>query len=74
MWAVWRGLGKLTEYKSMLATAREVLRAMQQSKNFAEVCEFLVQHVPEEQIAETLYAYIVEWLQRGWIVDASWDS
>ena len=47
---------------------------MQQGKNFAEVCESLVEHVPEEQIAATLYGFIVEWLQRGWIVNANWDS
>ncbi|PKH00269.1 DNA-binding domain-containing protein [Paraglaciecola sp. MB-3u-78] len=74
MWAVWRGLSKLTEYKSMLATEREVLRVMQQGKNFAEVCESLLEHVCEEQIAATLYGFIVEWLQRGWIVDANWDG
>jgi hypothetical protein len=74
MWAIWRGLGKLTEYKSILAIERKVLNVMQQGKNFAEVCESLVGHVPEEQIAATLYAYIVEWLQRGWIVNANWDS
>ena len=72
MWAIWRGLGKLTEYKSILTVEREVLNAMQQGNNFAEVCESLIKHVPEEQIAALLYAYIVEWLQRGWIVDASW--
>ena len=74
MWAIWRGLSKLTEYKSILAIEREMLNAMQQGKNFAEVCESLVEHVPEEQIASTLYGYIVEWLHRGWIVDARWDS
>ncbi|WP_293750370.1 DNA-binding domain-containing protein [uncultured Paraglaciecola sp.] len=74
MWAIWRGLSKLTEYKSILAIEREVLGFMQQGKNFADVCESLIQHVPEEQVAATLYGYIVEWLQRGWIMDASWDS
>jgi hypothetical protein len=74
MWAIWRGLGKLTEYKSILAIERKVLNVMQQGQNFAEVCESLVGHVPEEQIAATLYAYIVEWLQRGWIVNANWEN
>jgi hypothetical protein len=74
MWAIWRGLGKLTEYKSILTIERKVLNAMQQGKNFAEVCESLVEHIPEEQIAATLYGYITEWLQRGWIVTANWES
>ena len=74
MWAIWRGLDKLTEYKSILAIEREVLKVMQQGQDFAEVCESLIEHVPEEQIAATLYGYIVEWLQRGWIVDANWES
>jgi len=73
MWAIWRGLGKLTEYKSILAVERKVLNAMQQGKNFAQVCESLVEHVPEEQIAATLYGFIVQWLQRGWIVNSNWD-
>jgi hypothetical protein len=74
MWAIWRGLDKLTEYKPILAIERHVLNAMQRGMNFTAVCESLIEHVPEEQIAATLYGYIVEWLQRGWIIDASWDS
>jgi hypothetical protein len=38
------------------------------------VRESLVEQVPEEQIAATLYGLIVERLQRGWFVDANWDS
>ena len=74
MWAIWRGPGALTEYKSVLKAERHVLTSMQDGLNFAEVCEAMLQHLPDEQIATDLFAYIKQWLLQGWVVAASWDE
>ncbi|MFT5674850.1 MAG: hypothetical protein ACI808_000778 [Paraglaciecola sp.] len=74
VWAIWRGPGKLTEYKPVQPIESNVLKYMQDGLLFAEICELMQSQMPESQIATTLYGYISLWLQRGWIVAASWDA
>lgn len=70
MWAVWRGPEKMTEYKSLRGPEWLALQHMMQNKPFAEVCEQLTSAMPEDKVAPTLFGYINEWLQRGWITSA----
>jgi hypothetical protein len=49
MWAIWRGLGKLTEYKSILATERKVLSAMQQGKTSQKCVNLLLSRFPKNK-------------------------
>jgi hypothetical protein len=74
MWAIWRGPGKLTQYKPVQPAERKMLTVMQDGLLFAQVCEVMQSEMPEAEIASTLYGYISLWLQRGWIVAASWDN
>jgi hypothetical protein len=70
IWAIWRSPEKITEYKSLRAPEWIALQHMTQSKPFAEVCEELSSLIPAEQVAPTLYGYINDWLERGWITSA----
>ena len=73
MWAIWRGPAQITEYKPVQPIERKILKEMQSGLIFAEVCESMQSQIPESEIASTLYAYITLWLQRGWIIRATWD-
>jgi hypothetical protein len=74
LWAVWRGPAKLTEYKSVQQVERQVLDSMQNGLSFATVCDSLQGLVPEDEIAPTLFTFINQWLQQGWVVAANWDK
>jgi hypothetical protein len=70
VWAIWRGPKKITEYESLRAPEWLALQHMKQGRPFAEVCEELTSLLTEEEIAPTLFGYINDWLERGWITSA----
>lgn len=74
IWAVWRGPKILTEYKSISFVEHLALSSMQQQSVFAEVCETIQDHIPEDQIAATLFGFVSSWLDRGWITSAHWQK
>jgi hypothetical protein len=70
IWSIWRGPEKMTEYKSLRGPEWLALQQMRQNTPFAQVCEELTAVLPTEEVAPTLYGYINDWLERGWITSA----
>jgi len=66
-WLVWRNVERLTEFRPIDNTALAMLEMFQQGKNFADVCQSLLEVVPEHQVSELALSHLLNWLELGLI-------
>ena len=64
-WLVWRGSDLLTQFKSLSNDGYCIFSCFESGKNYADVCETLLLHVPEQEISELTIKYLLEWLNTG---------
>ncbi|RKZ49256.1 MAG: DUF2063 domain-containing protein [Gammaproteobacteria bacterium] len=73
-WLVWRGVDLLTQFKSLTNESYIMFNRFESADNYADVCETLLAHVPEDTISELTLKYLFEWLNYGLIKNISIDS
>ena len=68
-WLIWRGSDLLTQFSSLSNEGYIMFDCFESGGNFADVCEILLSHVPEEKISELTLKYLFEWLNFGLITN-----
>jgi hypothetical protein len=63
-WRLWRQ-GVQSYYFSMSDQEALTLSFLCQQKTFAEICEGLCDHLPEEEVPETAAQFLLRWLNEG---------
>lgn len=66
-WLIWRGVDLLTQFRSLTNESYIMLNGFESGDNYADVCETLLAHVPEDTISELTLKYLFEWLNSGLI-------
>lgn len=66
-WLIWRGLDRLTQFRNIPPEAHLMFNCFKNGDNLAEICEFLLAHLPEDQIGPVTVAHLKTWLQLGMI-------
>lgn len=64
-WLIWRNHERITEFRSLPVDEHAMLSGFLHGQNFAEVCELLLEHHTEEEVAQNALQYIVAWLEIG---------
>jgi len=73
-WLVWRGSDLLTQFSSLSNEGHIMFDCFESGGNYADVCQTLLSHVPEEQISELTLKYIFEWLNSGLVKNIIIDN
>ena len=64
-WLVWRGRDKLTQFRHIPFVANIMFNTFKNNHSFAEVCDALLKHLPEDEIPQTAIQHLNHWLQMG---------
>ncbi len=67
VWLVWRNVERLTEFKPLDCVAQTMLNGFQKGLHFEDICQVLLEQVPEHQVSERALSVIVNWLELGLI-------
>jgi len=73
-WLIWRGADLLSQFRSLTLDAYSMFNCFISGKNYADVCEALLSHIPEEQISEFTLRYLFEWLNAGLVTKIIIDN
>ncbi len=66
-WLIWRGLDMLTQFKSLTNESYIMFNRFESGDSYADVCETLLSHIPEDTISELTLKYLFGWLNCGLI-------
>ncbi len=66
-WLVWRNFERLTEFRPLDCVALNMLNGFQNGLHFEDICQALLEQVPEHQVSERALSVIVNWLELGLI-------
>jgi len=66
-WLVWRNHERLTEFRPIDNIAVTMLEMFQRGINFADVCQALLEQVPEHKVSEVALSHLLNWLELGLI-------
>ena len=64
-WLIWRGEDRLTQFRNMPLEAYLMFNCFSDNYHFADVCEFLLEHLSEDQISPLTVQHLTDWLQMG---------
>ncbi len=64
-WLIWRGEDRLTQFRNMPLEAYLMFNCFRDNYHFSDVCEFLLEHLTEDQISPLTVQYLTNWLQMG---------
>ena len=64
-WLIWRGEDRLTQFRNMPLEAYLMFNCFRDNYHFADVCEFLLEHLSEERISPLTVQHLTNWLQMG---------
>ena len=64
-WLIWRNHERITEFRFLPLDEHAMLNGFLHGQNFAEVCERLLEHHAEEEVAPTVIKHITSWLEIG---------
>jgi len=66
-WLVWRNQERFTEFRPVDNIAVAMLEMFQRGKNFADVCQALLEHLPEKEVSPTALNILLNWFEQGLI-------
>ena len=64
-WLIWRGEDRLTQFRNMPLEAYLMFNCFRDNYHFADVCEFLLEHLSEDQMSPLTVQHLTNWLQMG---------
>jgi len=64
-WLVWRNQERFTEFRPVDNIAVAMLEMFQRGKNFADVCQALLEHLPEKEVSPTALNILLNWFEQG---------
>ncbi|MCB1874659.1 MAG: putative DNA-binding domain-containing protein [Chromatiales bacterium] len=66
-WLLWRGVDRLSEFRSVDEAEWQLLHAALEGRTFAACCETLLPRMPEQDIGKTVLNHLMTWLDQGLI-------
>jgi len=66
-WLVWRNHERLTEFRPIDHIAVTMLEMFQRGKNFAVVCQALLEYLPEQEVSPSALNILLNWFELGLI-------
>ena len=70
-WLIWRGEDRLTQFRNIPLEAYLMLNCFRDDYNFADVCDFLLEHLSEDKIGPLSVKHLTDWLEIGIIYKIS---
>lgn len=67
-WLLWRNKERLTQFRSLPAQEYDLINMILQGASFADLCDFLLQEVSEEQASPLALDYLLKWLDDGILI------
>ena len=67
-WLLWRNNDRLTQFRSLPAQEYHLINMILQGASFADLCDFLLQEVSEEQASPLALDYLLKWLDDGILI------
>ncbi len=73
-WLIWRGTDLLTQFRSLTNEGHILFNCFESGDNYADVCETLLAHAPEDTISKLTLKYLFEWLNCGLVKNIITDK
>ncbi len=70
-WLMWRNKDRLTEFSSLSPVQNTVLHATLSGQGFSQICEFLLDILPAEEVSQLALETIMEWINNGIVTKLS---
>lgn len=67
-WLLWRNQARLSEFTSLSQSQQAFLNAALQGKNFAEMCETLLQFSDEQEVSQLALETLTQWIKAGVVI------
>ncbi len=67
-WLLWRNNDRLTQFRSLPAQEYDLINMILNGASFADLCDFLLQEVTEEQASPLVLDYLLKWLDDGILI------
>jgi len=64
-WLLWRNSEQLTEFRVIDSVAVAMLTFFQQGKDFSEICDGLLDILPEHEVSECAVQTLLRWIDNG---------
>lgn len=64
-WLIWRGQDRLTQFKNISPEARTIFTSFKNDNTLAQICDYLLEYLPEDQVAPITVEHLKNWLQLG---------
>ena len=66
-WIIWRNRERLTQYRSLTVDGFVLYQCFRDHYTFADACELLKEHLPEDQIGPASVNHLMTWFSLGMI-------
>jgi len=66
-WIIWRDRERLTQFRNLAVDGLVLYRCFKDHYTFADACELLKEHLPEDQIGLSSVNHLLEWFGLGMI-------
>ncbi len=67
-WLIWRDKDRLSKFQSISIDGLTLFRGFRNGKPFAEICQELLDYLPEDQISECAAGYLNTWINAGLVI------
>ena len=67
-WLLWRNNDRLTQFRSLPAQEYNLINMILNGASFANLCDFLLEEVNEEQASQVALNYLLTWLDDGLLI------
>jgi hypothetical protein len=73
-WLLWRNTERLTEFRPIDDSTVSILLSLQKGLSFSEVCQGLLDFLPEQEVSNTALQVLTYWLNSGLVARLVSDS
>ncbi len=67
-WLLWRNNDRLTQFRSLLEQEYNLINMILNGASFANLCDFLLEEVTEDQASQVALDYLLRWLDDGILI------
>ena len=64
-WLLWRNHSRLTEFRPIDDIAFTMLNSFNKGRDFSQVCQALLEFIPEQEVSNTALQVLIYWLNSG---------
>lgn len=74
IWLLWRNNDRLTQFRSLPPQEKYLIDMILNGANFADLCDFLLQEIEEDQASQVAFNYLLTWIDDGILIQKAFTQ